>query len=51
MAEKLYLDRLTGQMRSVQRMPLLEHVYQQGANTNLLLDMVQRLADLERRGA
>lgn len=49
--EKLYYDKLTGQMRNVQRLPLLEHLYQQRSNENLLVELVQRLAEIERRGA
>lgn len=48
---KLYRDPLTGKMSEVQRLPLLQHIYdQQGSDTNLHLETLQRVAELERRG-
>lgn len=51
MSEKLYHDPLTGRMTTVQRQPLLQHIYEQQSNATVTLEMLQRLAELERRGA
>lgn len=51
MSGKLYYDRLTEQMREVERRPLLDHLFAQDSNANFALELDRRVAELERRGA